>query len=105
MPYRGKRFWNHQIPTSIVAEKNVTKNILEGRTDGQTEVKQYSPPPSRSGGIIRSKIGSKCVDLILIRLATIDGRNLIFGHKLHICMPYRGKRFWNHQIPTSCLPT
>jgi hypothetical protein len=28
-----------------------------------------------------------------------------FGHKLHIGMPYRGKRFWNHQIPTSCLPT
>ena len=37
--------------------------------------------------------------------ATIVGRNLIFGHKLHIGMPYRGKRFWNHQIPTSCLPT
>jgi hypothetical protein len=37
--------------------------------------------------------------------ATIDGRNLIFGHKLHICTPYRGKRFWTHQIPTSCLPT
>ena len=34
----------------------------------------------------------------------IDGRNLIFGHKLHIGMPYRGKRFWNHRIPTSCLP-
>jgi hypothetical protein len=27
------------------------------------------PPPSGSGGIIRSKIESKCVDLILIRLA------------------------------------
>ena len=25
--------------------------------------------------------------------ATIDGRNLIFGHKLHIGTPYRGKRF------------
>ena len=37
--------------------------------------------------------------------ATIDGRNLIFGHKLHIGMPYRGKRFCTHQIPTSCLPT
>jgi hypothetical protein len=37
--------------------------------------------------------------------ATIDGRNLIFGHKLHIGTPYRGKRFWTHQIPTSCLPT
>jgi hypothetical protein len=31
--------------------------------------------------------------------------NLIFGHKLHIGTPYRGKRFWTHQIPTSCLPT
>jgi hypothetical protein len=36
--------------------------------------------------------------------ATIDGRNLIFGHKIHIGTPYRGKRFWTHQIPTSCLP-
>jgi hypothetical protein len=30
---------------------------------------------------------------------------LMFGHKLHIGMPYCGKRFWNRQIPTSCLPT
>ena len=37
--------------------------------------------------------------------ATIDGRNLIFGHKLHIGMPYCGKCFWTHQIPTSCLPS
>ena len=36
--------------------------------------------------------------------ATIDGRNLIFGHKLHIDIPYGGKRFWVRQIPTSCLP-
>jgi hypothetical protein len=36
---------------------------------------------------------------------TIDGRNLIFGYKLHIGTSYRGKRFWTHQIPTSCLPT
>ena len=28
-----------------------------------------------------------------------------FGHKLHIGTPYRGKRFWTRQIPTSCLPT
>jgi hypothetical protein len=37
--------------------------------------------------------------------ATIDGRNLIFGHQLHRCTPYRGKCFWTRQIPTSCLPT
>jgi hypothetical protein len=36
--------------------------------------------------------------------ATIDGRNLIFGHKLHLGIPYRGKRFLTRQIPTSCLP-
>ena len=36
--------------------------------------------------------------------ATIDGRNLIFGHELHIGTPYHGKRFWTHRIPTSCLP-
>jgi hypothetical protein len=27
---------------------------------------------------------------------TVVGRNLIFGHKLHIGMPYCGKRFWTH---------
>ena len=31
---------------------------------------------------------------VVFFLATIDGRNLIFGHKLHIGMPYCGKRFW-----------
>ena len=36
---------------------------------------------------------------------TVDGRNLIFGHKHHIGIPYCGKRFWTHHIPTSCLPT
>ena len=41
----------------------MTKNILEGRTDRGKAV--YSLPSSGSGGIIRSKIGSKCVDLIL----------------------------------------
>ena len=38
------------------------------RADGQ-RWNSVPPPPSGSGGIIRSKIGSKCVDLILIRLA------------------------------------
>jgi hypothetical protein len=37
--------------------------------------------------------------------SSIDGRNLIFGHKLHIGTRYRGKRFWTRHIPISCLPT
>ena len=46
-----------------------------------------------------------CTFFVTFFSATIDGRDLIFGHKLHIGTPYRGKRFWTHQIPTSCLPT
>ena len=46
-----------------------------------------------------------CSFFVAFFSATIDGRNLIFGHKLHSGTPYRGKRFWTRQIPTSCLPT
>jgi hypothetical protein len=70
-PYRGKRFWTHQIPTSCLP-------IL----------------------LIFIHIEHICTFFS----ATIDDRNLIFGHKLHIGMPYCGKRFWTCQIPTSCLP-
>jgi hypothetical protein len=45
-----------------------------------------------------------CSFFIAFFSATIDGRNLIFGHKLHIGTPYRGKRVLTRQIPTSCLP-
>jgi hypothetical protein len=46
----------------------------------------------------------KCM-LNVYKTATVDGRDLIFGRKLHIGTPYRGKHFWTHQIPTSCLST
>jgi hypothetical protein len=45
-----------------------------------------------------------CTFFIAFFSANIDDRNLIFGHKLHIGTPYRGKRFLTRQIPTSCLP-
>ena len=50
-------------------------------------------------------ISSQFILFVTFFSATIDGRDLIFGHKLHIGTPYRRKRFWIHQIPTSCLPT
>ena len=74
-PYRVKRFWTHQIPTSCFATL-----------------------------LIFIHIEHICSFFVAFFSATIDGRNLIFGHKLHIGTPYRGKRFWTHQIPTSCLP-
>ena len=44
-----------------------------------------------------------CSFFVAFFSATIDARYLIFCHKLHIGTPYCGKRFWTHQIPTSCL--
>jgi hypothetical protein len=73
--YHGNRFWNHQIPTSCLPTL-----------------------------LIFIHIEHICSFFVVFFSATIDGRNLIFGHKLHIGTPYREKRFWTHQIPTSCLP-
>ena len=73
-PYRGKRFQTHQIPTSCLSTLLIFKHIEH-----------------------------ICSFFVAFFSATIDGRNLIFGHKLYIGTPYRGKHFWTHQIPTSCL--
>ena len=75
-PYCGKCFWTHQIPTSCLPTL-----------------------------LIFIHIERICTFFVTFFSATIDGRDLIFGHKLHIGTPYYGKRFWTHQIPTSCLPT
>jgi hypothetical protein len=90
----------------------------------------YPPPPSGSGRIIiqnvlerkdsmavlpigfgksmcyvsPSHFGQGKIIFVAFFSATIDSRNLIFGHNLHIGTPYRGKHFWTRQIPTSCLP-
>jgi hypothetical protein len=74
-PYRGKRFWTHRIPTSCLPTL-----------------------------LIFIHIEHICSFFVGFFSATIDGRNLIFGHKLHIGTSYHWKRFWTHQIPTSCLP-
>jgi hypothetical protein len=74
-PYRGKRFWTHRIPISCLPTL-----------------------------LIFIHIEHTCSFFVAFFSATIDGRNLIFGHKLHIGTPYRGKGFWTHQIPASCLP-
>ena len=63
------------------------------------------PLPEGGGGYTGLPLSVRPSKIFFVTFfsATIDGRNLIFGHKLHIGMPYRGKRFWNHQIPTSCF--
>jgi hypothetical protein len=76
-PYR---FWTHQIPTSCfwLCWFLYTLNI--------------------------HFVHCICPFLVAFFSATINDRNLIFGHKLHKGAPYHGKRFLTRQIPTSCLP-
>ena len=76
IPYCGQRLWTRQIPTSCLPTQLVFIHIEH-----------------------------ICSFFVTFFSATIDDRDLIFGHKLHIGTPYRGKHFWTHQIPTSCLPT
>ena len=70
MPYCGKRFWTRQIPTSCLPTLLIFRHMEH-----------------------------ICSFFVAFSAATIDGRNLLFGHKLHIGTPYRGQRFWTHQIP------
>ena len=69
--------------------------------------KIYTPAPRRGRGytVLRLSFRPSKIFFVAFFSATIDGRNLIFGHKLHIGMPYCGQRFWTRRIPTSCLPT
>jgi hypothetical protein len=77
----------------------------------------YKNQPSRQTGS-RNLTGPKTLPTIwhtYMKLVTkyqipvinscLEKCDRIFGHKLHIGTPYRGKRFWTHQIPPSCLPT
>ena len=67
----------------------------------------YPRSPKGEGGILFYLCPSFCpskIFFVAFFSVTIDGRDLIFGHKLHIGTPYRGKRFLIRQIPTSCLP-
>ena len=128
MPYCGKRFWTHQIPTSCLLTLLISIHMehicsfFSATIDGRNLIfghKLHIGMPYCGKRFWTHQIPTSCLPTLLIFIhiehicsffvaffsATIDGRNLIFGHKLHIGMPYCGKRFWIHQIPTSCLPT
>ena len=64
----------------------------------------YTPAPRRGRVVYCFTSVRPKIFFVTFFSATIDGRNLIFGHKLYIGMPYCVKRFWTRQIPTSCLP-
>ena len=83
-------------------------NLIKIRSTHLLPISDLIIPPLPEGGggytVLPLSVRPSKIFFVTFFSATIDGRNRIFGHKLHIGMPYRGKRFWNHQIPTSCLP-
>ena len=131
-PYRGKLSWTHQIPTSCLPTLLIFIHIehicsffvafLSATIDGRNLIfghKLHIGTPYRGKRFLTHQIPTSCLPTWLVSIhiehictffvtffsATIEGRDPIFGHKLHIGTPYRGKLFWTHQIPTSCLPT
>ena len=65
----------------------------------------YTPAPRRGRGVYCfTSVRPSKIFFVAFFSVTVDGRNLIFGHKLHIGTTYRGKRFLTRQIPTFCLP-
>jgi hypothetical protein len=84
-------------------------NLIKIRSTHLLPILDLIIPPLPEGGegytVLPLSVSPSKIFFVTFFSATIEGKNLIFGHKLHIGMPYRGKRFWNHQIPTSCLPT
>jgi hypothetical protein len=56
----------------------------------------YTPTPRRGRGVycFPSVCPSK-IFFVTFFSVTVDGRNLIFGHKRHIGTPYRGKHLGN----------
>jgi hypothetical protein len=55
------------------------------------------------GGYCFTSVRPSKIFFVAFFSLTVDGRNLIFGHKRHICIPYCGYRFWTRQIPSYFL--
>jgi hypothetical protein len=104
IPYRGKRFWTHQTPPSCLPTLLILKIDFKRNKMNCELMLTYDTPALRQSGS-RNLTGPKTLPTIWGTYITIDARYLIFGHKLHIGMPYCGKRFWTRQIPTSCSIT
>ena len=61
----------------------------------------YTPAPPEVGyTVLPLFVRPSKIFFVPFFSATIDGRNLIFRHNLHIGTQYCGKCFWTHQIPT-----
>jgi hypothetical protein len=107
-PRYGVPIWslwpNIRSLPSIVAEKNVTKNVhicsmcIKNQLSRQTGSRNLTGPKTLPTFILLYIVffihieHTFCICPFLVPFFStiIDGRNLILGHKLHIGTPYRG---------------
>ena len=70
-------------------------NLIKIRSTRLLPILDLIIPPVPEGGggyaVLPLSVRPSKIFFVTFFSATIDGRNLIFGHKLHIGMPYRGK--------------
>ena len=79
-------------------EKNLFQhfaNLIKIRSTHLHPILDLIIPPLPEGGggytVLPLSVRPSKIFFVTFFSATIDGRNLIFGHKLHIGMPYRVK--------------
>jgi hypothetical protein len=93
---------DNSINTASEKLENIFSQAAEMSLKKQKPRNKNKPKnPKWFNGNLQQHIEHICTFFVTFFSATIDGRDLIFGHKLHIGTPYREKRFWIHQIPTS----
>ena len=72
-------------------------NLIKIRSTHLLPILDLIIPPLPEGGggytVLHLSVRPSKIFFVTFFSATIDGRNLIFGHKLHIGMPYRGEAF------------
>ena len=91
----------------FVASVFIISAILHPKVNKLENILIIPPLPEGGGGytVLPLFVRPSKIFFVTFFSVTDNGRNLIFGHKLHIGTPYRGKRFLTRQIPASCLPT
>ena len=102
------------LKLGILVHYQKRNQLQQGRWPCDLYIQSYLPlllypcSPKGEGSILFylcPSVRSSKIFFVAFFSVTVDGRNLIFGHKRHIDIPYCGYRFWICQIPTSCLLT
>jgi hypothetical protein len=92
----GKNSWSY----GITSKENIAVRLC--RIDHAMMTHNYTPDPPEGVycfSSVRPSFRPSKILFVACFSAAIDGRNRMFCHKLHIGMPYCGKRFGGVRYP------